>query len=183
MEALVRYFHAAVGFPVRDTWLRAIKCGNYSSFPGLTYANADIYCPYLDETIMVHIVQDRQGVRSTKPKLDHSQTITSTVVPPSKPSWELYIHIEHISKLYTYNTGRFPIRSRSGNQYLMIAYYCDSNAILVVPFKSHKYSHQLLTYNEIMTRLKQRNQFVYLQIVDNEASAEYKATMQDICKV
>ena len=65
----------------------------------------------------------------------------------------------------------------------MIAYYCDSNAILVVPFKSHKYSHQLLTYNEIMTRLKQRNQFVYLQIVDNEASAEYKATMQDICKV
>ena len=25
VEALVRYFHAASGFPVRDTWLKAIK--------------------------------------------------------------------------------------------------------------------------------------------------------------
>ena len=28
VDFLVRYFHAASGFPVRDTWLRAIKCGN-----------------------------------------------------------------------------------------------------------------------------------------------------------
>eukprot|EP00957_Ditylum_brightwellii_P029408 2223112-Ditylum_brightwellii.AAC.1 len=25
VDALVRYFHAAAGFPVRDTWLKAIK--------------------------------------------------------------------------------------------------------------------------------------------------------------
>eukprot|EP00957_Ditylum_brightwellii_P065912 4998635-Ditylum_brightwellii.AAC.1 len=25
VEALIRYFHAAAGFPVRDTWLKAIK--------------------------------------------------------------------------------------------------------------------------------------------------------------
>eukprot|EP00957_Ditylum_brightwellii_P002469 189716-Ditylum_brightwellii.AAC.1 len=29
VEALIRYFHAAAGFPVRDTWLKAIKAGNY----------------------------------------------------------------------------------------------------------------------------------------------------------
>ena len=29
--ALIRYFHAVAGFPVKSTWLAAIKAGNYSS--------------------------------------------------------------------------------------------------------------------------------------------------------
>ena len=29
MEALIRYFHAASGFPVRTMWLKAIKVGNH----------------------------------------------------------------------------------------------------------------------------------------------------------
>ena len=43
VEALIRYFHAAVGFPVRDTWLRAIKAGNFYFWPGITYQNATKY--------------------------------------------------------------------------------------------------------------------------------------------
>ena len=31
VEALVRYMHAAAGFPVRSTWLKAIKNGNFNS--------------------------------------------------------------------------------------------------------------------------------------------------------
>ena len=34
-EALVRNMHAAAGFPVRSTWLRAIKIGNFNSWKGL----------------------------------------------------------------------------------------------------------------------------------------------------
>ena len=45
VEALIRYFHAAAGFPVRDTWLKAIKAGNFYSWPGITYQNATKYCP------------------------------------------------------------------------------------------------------------------------------------------
>ena len=41
MEALVRYMHAAAGLPVRSTWLKAIKNGNFNSWPGLTYNNAE----------------------------------------------------------------------------------------------------------------------------------------------
>ena len=29
VEALVIYFHSAAGYPVRDTWLKDIKAGNY----------------------------------------------------------------------------------------------------------------------------------------------------------
>ena len=38
--SLVRYLHAATGFSVKSTCLTAIKAVNYSSWPGLTYANA-----------------------------------------------------------------------------------------------------------------------------------------------
>ena len=75
MEALVIYFHAAAGYPVRDTWLKAIKAGNYDSWPGLTYINATKYCPLADKTIKVHMVQTRQGVRSTKPKIPSKQVL------------------------------------------------------------------------------------------------------------
>ena len=56
VEALIRYFHAASGFPVRDTWLRAIKSGNFDLWPGLTYQNATKYCPTCNETIKGHMV-------------------------------------------------------------------------------------------------------------------------------
>ena len=66
MEALVRYMHVAAGFPVRSTWLKAIKNGNFNSWPGLTYNNAAKYCPQSMEKIKEHMVQSSQGVRSTK---------------------------------------------------------------------------------------------------------------------
>ena len=66
MEALVRYMHAAAGFPVNYTWLKAIKHGNFDSCSELTYNNAAKYCPHSVETLKVHIVKSSQGVRSTK---------------------------------------------------------------------------------------------------------------------
>ena len=66
VEALVRYMHAASDFLVRSTWLRAIKNGNLNSWPGLTYNNAEKYCPQPVEKIKCHMVQSSQGVRSTK---------------------------------------------------------------------------------------------------------------------
>ena len=39
MGALVRFYHACVDFPVKQTWLDAIKAGNFDSLPGLTYSN------------------------------------------------------------------------------------------------------------------------------------------------
>ena len=39
--------------------------------------------------------------------------------------------------------GRFPIRSCSGNQYIMMSYHGDSNTILVDYFKSKKDLHRI----------------------------------------
>jgi hypothetical protein len=66
VAALIHYLHAAAGFPVKSTWLAAIKAGNFASWPGLTYTNASKYCPSSDETVKGHLSQVRQGLRSTK---------------------------------------------------------------------------------------------------------------------
>ena len=121
---------------------------------------------------MGHLVQKRQGVRSTKTKTP----ATSSPVPklPQVRSNDLYLQVTPISKLYTDDTGRFPVHARSGNQYIMIAYHCDTNLILADPFASRKDTHRLLAYEKIMQRLSDNKLIVDIQILDNEASAEYK---------
>ena len=56
----------------------------------------------------------------------------------------------------------------------MIAYNCDSDSIFAAPFKYCFNKHRLLAYSAIMQRLKDCNILVDLQILDNEASTEYK---------
>jgi hypothetical protein len=176
VAALVHYLHAAAGFPVKSTWLAAIKAGNYSSWPGLTYANASKYCPSCDETIKGHLTQVRQGIRSTKPKEPSKATSPSI---PASPSKEMHIWTKPISKLFTDDMGRFPVRSRSGNQYIMLAYHCDSNAILVEPFQSRHDRHRIPAYSHIMTRLQARGHTVDHQVLDNEISTEYIRTITE----
>ena len=67
VEALDWYFHVDAGFLVRNTSLKYIKAEKFVSWRGLTYQNAAKYCPIYDETLKGHIVQVRQGIRSTKP--------------------------------------------------------------------------------------------------------------------
>ncbi len=93
--ALVGFYHACLGSPVKQTWLDTIKAGSCDSFDGLTYANAARYCLDADETIMGHLAQQRQNVWSTKPKppAPNQAPLTPSIAPlPSAlPSDEVYI--------------------------------------------------------------------------------------------
>jgi hypothetical protein len=75
------------------------------------------------------------------------------------------------------NTGRFPLKAHSGNQYVMIAYHANGNLILQQGFKSRSNTLHVATYNAIMTRLVAQGLSVNLQILDNKASAAYKHTI------
>ena len=86
--------------------------------------------------------------------------------------------MEQIIRLYTDNTGRFPFRSRSVNQYIIIAYHCGFSAITAASFKSRADKHRLFAYGTIMQRLKYHNMLVDLQILDNESSTEYKRIIE-----
>ena len=68
VESLVRYLHAAAGFPKNHTWPNGVKAGNFDTWTGLTYSNASKYFPQATETIKGYITQTKQGVISTKVK-------------------------------------------------------------------------------------------------------------------
>ena len=63
----------------------------------------------------------------------------------------LFVKTFPINKLYTDDTGRFPIRAQSGNQYVVIVYHEEGNLILQQPFKSKNDVHRIAAYNAIMT--------------------------------
>ena len=163
IEALVRYMHTTAGFPVKYTWLKAIKKGNLETWPILTYTNAAKYFPHSVDTIKGHMVQSLQGVRSTNKtthqardnKKDPNQgtqekNYEEEDIPPPHKTKELHIWDQPISKLYIDDCGIFLIRSRSGNEYIMIAYHCDSNTIIQAPFFNRKDKHRIRAYNSIM---------------------------------
>ena len=179
--ALVHYLHACTGFQVCSMWLAATKAGNFASCPGLTYTNVEKYCPVYVDTLKGRLTQTRQGARSTKPKPateDALPDITNQL--PTAKSKEFYVYMDPISKMYTDDMGRFPVRSRSVNHYIILAYHVDTNTILVVPFQSRQDRHCIAAYNRIMTRLKNRGQTVDLQILDTEARKAYKLNIQDM---
>ena len=90
--------------------------------------------------------------------------------PPGNESVnELHVKVLHQRKLYTDNTGRFPTKARSRNQYIMVAYH-SSNVILFETFESRKDKHCLAAYNFIMQQLKDKHLLVDLQILDKESS-------------
>ena len=60
----------------------------------------------------------------------------------------------------------------------MISYHCNDNLILADPFSSRKDTHQLYSYNRIMQRLTDNKLLVDIQILDKEASAEYKRSIK-----
>ena len=136
------------------------------------------------------MVQSLQRVQSTKKKtppprginkgtfkaeLEEDEEIEDTT-PPIKTK-ELNIWDQPISKLYTDDCGCFPIRPRSGNDYITIAYNCDSNTILQATFANRKEKNRIRAYNSIMRRLADRRHQVDVQILDNEVSADFKITI------
>jgi hypothetical protein len=51
----IKYLHAAAGFPTKDTWLKAIECGNYKSWPGVNMTNLKKHFPESIETQKGHM--------------------------------------------------------------------------------------------------------------------------------
>jgi hypothetical protein len=72
---LVRYYHAAAGFPSKPTWLKAIKNMQFASWPGLTVDVVNCHYPDSNETPKGHGRKAPSSLCSTKvttPALDDS---------------------------------------------------------------------------------------------------------------
>jgi hypothetical protein len=187
IPALIAYLHGTAGFPVKSTWLTAIKRGAYTSWPGLTYTLAARYCPEADETLRGHMAQPRQHIRSMQTPATTAAPLQRPLSPseanPSKAN-SVEFHKLPINSILTDNTSRFEPLACSGNQYIMVALHSNSNAILVRPFASKQDAHRIAAYTDIYTRLATANQAPTLHIMDNEASAALqRAITTNNCKI
>jgi hypothetical protein len=109
----VRYLHAAAGFPVRDTWIKAIKAGKYNTWPTIMPTSVRRHFPESDETQHGHMKQQRQGVRSTRTRIEDESN--EPTLPKKK---DVYVEIHNVSDtMHIDQTGRFPATSSRGNKY------------------------------------------------------------------
>ena len=180
----IKYLHAAAGFPVRDTWVAAIKAGNYSSWPGLTAKAVIRYYPESDETAKGHMKRQRQNVRSTKIELQ-SVPMPTTQAEHLPKHKELYLFVFNAKDtMYTDQTGQFPITSMRRNKYIMIMYEVNGNYIDAEPFKNKTDDELTKTYQAMWARLAESEEEITptLHILDNEAPIGLKMAIKQNCK-
>jgi len=80
--------------------------------------------------------------------------------------------------IYTDQTGQFPYLSSKGNRYIMVAYHIDANYIAMEPIKNRTEAQMIAIYQRIIDRWKAAGLTMKKQILDNEASEEYKNGME-----
>jgi hypothetical protein len=98
------------------------------------------------------------------------------------PTNQVIFRVVPLATLFTDDFGRFPIRARSGNQYIMLAYHDATNVILVQPFALKTDNHRIPAINAIMKRFKARGITVDSQVMDNEASEAYLNNIAEVWK-
>ncbi len=138
MEQAIKWMHAVCGYPVKLTWIKAIKAGNYIGWPILTERNINKYYPETSEMPKGHMNQMRKNVCSTEAKQTPLE-ICDTLQLHSKKVRDICKTMYDVRKtMFLDQTGQFPMRSQSGNKYIMVLVEINSNTILVEPMKSRK---------------------------------------------
>ena len=52
---MIKYLHAATGYPTEDTWIKAINAGNYTTWPGITTTVVQKHFPESNKTQKEHM--------------------------------------------------------------------------------------------------------------------------------
>ena len=176
-KQVIRYLHACAGFPTKTTWIKAIRAGNFATWPHLTLKAVQQHFPESDETQQGHMRNIKQGIRSTKIKKEATQVVTSegSFTTPLKKHHDIYVKIEEAREtIYTDQTGAFPTRSRNGSRYIMIKCEMDSNSIKSEAMKDRTSGEMIRAYQKLLKELRLSGMTPKKHVLDNEMSSEFK---------
>jgi hypothetical protein len=105
----IKWMHAICGYPVKSTWLKAIKAGDYLGWPMLTECNIQKYYPKTIETAKGHLNQTRKNVWSTKVKETLLETCNTSHLHGKKVR-NVYTQTYMVwETMFSNQTGHFPI--------------------------------------------------------------------------
>ena len=181
-KQLVQFYHACLFSPAISTMLLAADLGYLDNFPGLTPEAIRKFPPNPIATPMGHLNQKRQGLRSTKLAPPVSQPIRDA--PSSPPN--LNSKSNNLNKLFhrieckvvvvpsrqnfTDLTGRFPISSAAGTNYVLIMFCQDINYIHAEKLRSREAAVILDAYKAGVEFFEQRGVKPEFERLDNETS-------------
>ena len=176
-EQAVKWLHAVCGYPVKSTWLKAIKAGNFIGWPLLTEHNVKKYYPETCKTPKGHLNQSRKNVRSTKPK--PFEEVHSNQLHGRKVK-DIYTKVYEVrDTVFTDQTGQFPTRSQAGHKYIMVMVDIDSSGILVEPIKNRTDAELTRAYEFLLARLRKSGVVPRKHVLDNEVSAAMKELIKN----
>jgi hypothetical protein len=180
--ALVNYLQKAMFSPTKSALLQAFKNGHLITWPGLTEQAINTHLKLTPATAMGHMNQRRQNIRSTSKNPITSDMEDEAVTPAGLGTKNnlVYAVVVEQGQLYTYLTGKFPVRSSKGNCYVIVCYIFDFNYVKVAPIKSRSASEWVKAYDLIHQELTSKGFNTKLQTLDNEASTALKTFSQQM---
>jgi hypothetical protein len=123
--------------PKKSALLQDIKNGHLITWTGLTEQAINKHFQMTPATTMGHMNHRRQNIRSTS-KASITSGIEYVAVAPAglgSKTHLVYAVVIDQGQLYTYLTGKFPMRSSKGNWYVIICYSYECNYVKAVPMK------------------------------------------------
>ena len=178
---LTNFYHATLGYPPIQSWLRAIDKGYFVGWPGLTSERVRKYCTKKTHTSYGHQKLVKKNVKSTKPSPPPEPkppqlTDPESPIPPRSHVHDVAVGTIPESDLQnliaTDLPGRYPITSARGHKYLFVMVDTDSGYINAVPIKSRKSSELVRAYQHCYDELKNNGLTARLMRTDNEVSVK-----------
>ena len=180
---LAEYLHKCAFSPSLSTFLKAIRKGHFITWPGISDINFERVIKNILPTAKGHLDQERSNLQSTK--IPHNNDEEDEDYFPhdgmgAKTHENIAVIYPFTPKLTTYSdqTGRFPHRSSRGNEYLVIMYDYDSNAILCEPIKNRQARTITDAWERLHNRLTKHGHQTKNFILDNECSTDMKLALK-----
>jgi hypothetical protein len=173
-----------VGFPhkslVKSTWIKAIKNGNFASWPGLAEHAVEKHLSKSAATLKGHLNQQIMSARSTQPKKEpeYRMEYESNLDDVIKTHC-IYAAVVDERQIYTNQTGRFPVILSKRNVSIMVLYEYDGYVIIADPIKNNKAAKLLRSFQVMEQKLTSRGLKPKLMKLENEMSKLLKDYLHD----
>jgi len=175
------YFHAAAGFPTKESFTDAVRAGNYATWPGLTTTLISKHFPDSDETQKGHMKGQRKGVRSTKikPAVEIKIELGQEDAPPKlvaiRKLNDIFVKIYELAEtIHTDQMGAFPVTSQRGYRYIMVDIHIDANYFFCEMIKNRTEGEMMNAYQKMVDRMLLSGLGLKHHRLDNECSENFK---------
>eukprot|EP00804_Cyclotella_cryptica_P027715 CCRYP_010313-RA/>CCRYP_010313-RA protein AED:0.41 eAED:0.44 QI:0/0/0/1/0/0/3/0/238 len=139
INQVIRWMHAVCRYPVKSTWLKPIKAGNFIGWPLLTDKNVSKYYPNSDKTVKGHLNKAWKNICSTKRY--------QCCLALRQELQDVYRSIYNVREtIFSDQAGQFPRQSQRRNKY-------DMQHSILEPIKSRNDGEMICTYDLLIKHL------------------------------